>query len=70
MPLTRAGAGAAGTVQRICGRDETRRFLASLGFVEGAAVTVVSAMAGSLIVCIKDTRVALSQQMASRIMIG
>ena len=49
MPLTMAGAGAAGTVQRICGRDETRRFLA---------------------VCIKDTRVALSQQMASRIMIG
>lgn len=69
MPLTMADAGAVNTVKKVRGKDETRQFLATLGFVEGAAVTVVSSMAGNLIVSIKDSRVALSQQMASRIMI-
>ena len=69
MPLSMADAGAVNTVKTIRGRDDTRRFLASLGFVEGADVTVVSALAGSLIVSVKDSRVALSQQLASRIMV-
>ena len=69
MPLSMANTGALNTVKKIRGKDETRQFLATLGFVEGAAVTVVSSMAGNLIVCIKDSRVALSQQMASRIMV-
>lgn len=69
MPLSMANTGASNTVKKVRGKDETRQFLASLGFVEGAAVTVVSAMAGNLIVCIKDSRVALSQQMASRILV-
>lgn len=69
MPLSMADTGAVSTVKTIRGKDDTRRFLASLGFVEGAAVTVVSSMSGSLIVNIKDSRVALSQQMASRILI-
>jgi len=69
MPLTMAHTGAQSTVKKIRGKDETRRFLASLGFVEGAAVTVVSSMAGNLIINIKDSRVALSQQMASRILV-
>lgn len=69
MPLTMADAGTENTVKMVRGKDETRQFLATLGFVEGAAVTVVSSMAGNLIVSIKDSRVALSQQMASRIMV-
>ena len=69
MPLTMAPSGQVHTVQRITGRDEIRRFLASLGFVEGGSVTVVSEMAGNLIVNVKDTRVALSKGMASRILV-
>ena len=69
MPLTMAPSGQIHTVQRITGRDEIRRFLASLGFVEGGSVTVVSEMAGNLIVNVKDTRVALSKGMASRILV-
>lgn len=69
MPLTMAPSGVENTVRRITGKDETRRFLSSLGFVEGEKVTVVSEIAGSLIVNVKDSRIALSKNMACRIMI-
>ena len=69
MPLTMAQPGMESSVKRINGKDETRRFLESLGFVEGSAVTVVSEMGGNLIVNVKDTRVAISRAMANRIMI-
>ena len=67
MPLTLVDSGVEVTVKEIHGRDKTRQFLQNLGFVEGAVVTVVSSLAGNLIVSVKDARVALSQQMASRI---
>ena len=69
MPLTMASSGEINTVKRIQGRDETKRFLASLGFVEGGQVQVISEISGNLIVNIKDTRIALSKSMANRIMI-
>lgn len=69
MPLTMVAAGQENVVKRICGKDETRLFLAGLGLVEGGKVTVVSQMGGNLIVNVKNTRVALSQTMASRIMV-
>ena len=67
MPLTLVDSGVEVTVKEIHGRDKTRQFLQNLCFVEGATVTVVSSLAGNLIVSVKDARVALSQQMASRI---
>ena len=67
MPLTLVDSGVEVTVKEIHGRDKTRQFLQNLGFVEGATVTVVSSLAGNLIVSVKDARVALSQQMAARI---
>ena len=69
MPLTMAASGEINTVKRIQGREETKRFLASLGFVEGGQVQVISEISGNLIVNIKDTRIALSKSMANRIMI-
>lgn len=69
MPLTMAPSGAERTVQRVTGKEEVRRFLASLGFTEGGKVTVVSELAGNLIVNVKDARVALSKSMASRILV-
>lgn len=68
MPLTMARPGETVTVRRITGRDETRRHLAELGFSAGGAVTVVSEIAGNLIVQIKDSRVALDRGLASRIL--
>ena len=69
MPLTMAQSGMENTVKRVTGKDEIRRFLASLGVVEGGTVTVITEVAGNLIVNVKDTRVALDRAMASRIMI-
>ena len=56
-------------IRRIAGRDETRRHLAELGFVVDSSVTVVSEMAGNLIVQVKDSRIALDKTMANRIII-
>ncbi len=69
MPLTMAGTGEKGIVQRVGGTEEVRRFLASLGFVAGTAVTIVARTGGNLIVSIKDTRVAVNREMAGKIMI-
>ena len=56
-------------VKRINGKDDTRRFLENLGFVEGTEVSVVSELSGNMIINIKDTRVAINKAMASRIMV-
>ena len=69
MPLTMAKAGEEAAILKITGRDETRQHLAELGFVVGEMVTVVSEMAGNLIVQVKESRVALDRSMANRIMI-
>ena len=69
MPLTMATSGEINIVKRIQGGDETKRFLESLGFVEGGQVQVISEISGNLIVNVKDTRIALSKSMANRIMI-
>ena len=69
MPLTMATSGEINIVKRIQGRDETKRFLESLGFVEGGQVQVISEIGGNLIVNVKDNRIALSKSMANRIMI-
>ena len=69
MPLTMAGIGEVNTIKRVSGNDETKRFLANLGFVQGAEVTVLSAIGGNVIVNIKDSRVAVNTDMARHIMI-
>ena len=69
MPLTMMDTGMEATVKTIRGKDQTRQFLRNLGFVEGEKVSVVSSLAGNVIVSVKDTRVAISQSMASRIMV-
>ena len=69
MPLTMMDTGMEATVKTIRGKDQTRQFLRNLGFVEGAKVSVVSSLAGNVIVSVKDMRVAISEKMASRIMV-
>ena len=69
MPLTMLNIGETGEIKRIGGNEETRRFLNNLGFVVGAAVVVVSAIGGNVIVNIKDSRVAINEDMAKRIMV-
>lgn len=69
MPLTLAQPGEQVTIRRVTGKDEARAHLAELGFVADTVVTVVSALAGNLIVQVKDSRVALDAALANRILI-
>lgn len=69
MPLTMAKTGETVTIRKITGKDEVRQHLAELGFVVNSDVTVVSEMAGNLILQVKDSRIALDKTMANRIMI-
>ena len=69
MPLTMLNIGETGKIKRIGGNEETRRFLNNLGFVVGTEVSVVSAIGGNVIVDIKDSRVAINEDMAKRIMV-
>ena len=69
MPLALAAAGEENIIRRIGGSPEVRRRLEDLGFSPGSAVTVIAAMGGNLIVNVRDSRVAISREMAGRIMI-
>ena len=69
MPLMMAKSGERVTVRKITGKDEIRQHLAELGFVVDSDITVVSEIAGNLIVQVKDSRIALDKSMANRIMI-
>ena len=69
MPLTLARPGETVVIRKITGRDEVRQHLAELGFVVDESVTVISEMAGNLILQVKDSRVAVDRTLANRIMI-
>lgn len=64
MPLTMAETGVENQIKKIGGKSDVRLFLEKLGFVVGSIVTVISQNNGNLIVNIKDTRVAISKEMA------
>lgn len=69
MPLTFAGIGEEYIIRRIGGSPEVKKHLEDLGFVVGGCVTVVAAMGENLIANVKGTRVAISSELARRIMI-
>ena len=69
MPLSMAKTGETVTIRKVTGKDEDRQHLAELGFVVDGAVTVVSELGGNLILQVKDSRVALDRNMATRILV-
>ena len=69
MSLSMSKTGEINVIKRIGGKEETKRFLESLGFVVGSVVTVISEMGGNLIVNVKDSRVAIGKDMANKIMV-
>lgn len=69
MPLSMIDKGEKRNVVCVTGKDETRSFLANLGFVEGSEVTVVSEFDGNMIVNVRETRVAIDKSMANRIIV-
>lgn len=69
LPLTMASQGEQMTIKKIGGKQETKKFLETLGFVVGGTVTVVSEINGNMIVNVKDSRVAIGKDMANKIMV-
>lgn len=69
MPLNLADIGETNIIKRIGGKPEVKKHLENLGFVAGGSVKVISSMGGNIIVNVKETRVAISEEMAKKIMI-
>lgn len=69
MPLTMLDPGDEKKIARVGGKEETRRFLESLGFTIGSSITVISVHHGNFIVKIRESRVAIDTSLANKIMI-
>ena len=69
MPLTYANVGEQNVIKKVGGSPEVKKHLENLGFVVGGNVSVVNAIGGNLIVNVKEARIAVSKEMAQKIMI-
>ena len=69
MPLLLAGVGEDNIIRKVGGSQEMKKHMEDLGFVVGGTVTIVSEINGNLIVNVKDTRIAISREMAGKIMV-
>ena len=69
MPLALADAGEEMMIRKIGGSPEVKKHLEDLGFVAGGTVSIVTTMGGNVIVKVKEVRIAISEEMARKIMI-
>ncbi|MCD8144709.1 MAG: ferrous iron transport protein A [Oscillospiraceae bacterium] len=69
MPLSLATAGEDNIILKVGGKPEVRQHLENLGFVVGGTVKVITELGGNVIVSVKDARIAISREMAQKIMI-
>ena len=69
MPLALADKGSENVIRHVGGSPEVRKHLEDLGFVAGGTVSVVSSLGGNVIVKVKEARVAISEEMARKIML-
>ncbi len=69
MPLTLANIGEENIILKVGGNAEIKKHLEDMGFVCGGSATVISAIGGNIIVKIKESRVAINEEMARKIMI-
>lgn len=69
MPLTLAETGIETIIKKVGGKPQVKAHLESLGFVAGSSVTVLNTIAGNLIVNVKESRIAISREMAQKILV-
>ncbi|MGF7046696.1 ferrous iron transport protein A [Paenibacillus sp. DS2015] len=67
MPLTMLPIGSSATIKECRGKETTRKFLEGLGMLPGTQITIISENGGNLIVCVKDSRLALSKGVAQQL---
>ena len=69
IPITLADSGEELIIQRVTGRPEVKKHLEDMGFTAGSPVTVINTINGNVIIKVKECRVAISQEMAQKIMV-
>ena len=69
MPLSYATPGEESVIRKIGGSPDVKKHLENLGFVAGSTVKIVTALDGNIIVKVKESRIASSDEMARKIMI-
>ena len=69
MPLTVADTGVEYVIKRIGGKPEVKQHLENLGFVVGSVISLINTIGGNVIVKVKESRVAISQEMAQKILV-
>lgn len=69
MPLALAENNEPQIIRKVGGSPEVRKYLENLGFVVGGMVTVITSLGGNVIVNVKEARIAISEEMARKIMI-
>ena len=69
MPLTLTSPGTQSVIRKVNGTPEQKRHLEDLGFIAGGIVTVISTLGGNLVVNVKESRVALSRELAAKILV-
>jgi len=69
MPLVLAGIDEVNVIKKVGGKPEVKKHLENLGFVVGSTVKIISSMGGNIIVKVKESRIAISEEMARKIMV-
>ena len=69
MPLIFADPAQEVVIKKVGGSSDVKKHLEDLGFVAGGTCTIVSAIGGNVIVKVKESRVAISKEMAQKIMV-
>ena len=69
MPLSLADIGEENKIKRIGGSPEIKNHLENLGFVVGGNVTIINMLGGNVIVNVKESRIAISEEIARKIMV-
>ncbi len=69
MPLTLTDIGEENIIKKIGGKPEVRQHLENLGFVAGGTVKIISTIGGNVIVNVKESRIAISRELAQKIMV-
>lgn len=69
MPLVLAGIDEENVIKKVGGKPDVKKHLENLGFVAGASVKIISSMGGNIIVSVKEARIAISEEMARKIMV-
>lgn len=67
IPLSVLGTENEGVIKRISGKPEVKKHLENLGFIVGDRVNVISEQDGNIIVKVKESRIAISKEMAMKI---